>query len=86
MSYPLKPELAAGNRMRSFLKVAQSKGLKVTIYALQNHSSEQIFDENYRSITPVRQLFPGFIGRAIQEVILTVDCIENLRKKNMIKF
>ena len=54
MSYPLKPELAAGNRMRSFLKVSQSKGLKVTIYSLQNHSTEKIFDENYRSIRPVR--------------------------------
>lgn len=81
MSYPLKPELAAGNRMRSFLKVAQSKGLKVTIYSLQNHSTEQIFDENYRSIPPVRQLFPGFIGRAIQEVIFTRRLYKELEEK-----
>ena len=67
--------------MRSFLKVAQSKGLKVTIYSLQNHSTEQIFDENYRSIPPVRQLFPGFIGRAIQEVIFTRRLYKELEEK-----
>ena len=81
MSYPLKPELAVGNRIRSFLKVAQSKGLKVTIYSLQNHFTEQLFDENYRSVRPVRQLFPGFIGRAIQEVILTRRLYKEIGEK-----
>ena len=43
MSYPLKKELAAGNRMLSFLQVAQHKGYRVTVYDPSQESSTAAF-------------------------------------------
>ena len=41
MSYPFKPELAAGNRMISLANAAREKGYQVTIYSLKDDSLKQ---------------------------------------------
>jgi len=66
MSYPLKKELAAGNRMLSFLHVAQAKGYQVRVYSLSNSTDTPRSTSFNHEIKPFLCMLPGFFERAIK--------------------
>ena len=82
MSYPFKPELAAGNRMISLVNAAREKGYQVTIYSLKDDSLKQKENDGHHCIEPVQQLFNGFVGRAIKEICFAKRIFRELRRKD----
>lgn len=80
MSYPLKKELAAGNRMLSFLQVAQNKGYRVTVYSLRDSNDNPSSNSFNYEIKPFSCIFPGFFGRAIKEGVTAFKLFKAVKK------
>ena len=80
MSYPLKKELAAGNRMLSFLHVAQAKGYQVRVYSLSNSTDTPRSTSFNHEIKPFLCILPGFFGRAIKEAISAIKLFNAVKK------
>lgn len=80
MSYPLKKELAAGNRMLSFLHVAQAKGYQVRVYSLSNSTDTPRSTSFNHEIKPFLCILPGFFGRGIKEAISAIKLFNAVKK------
>ena len=76
MSYPFKPELAAGNRMISLAMLHGRKGIKSPFILLEDDSLKHKENDGQSTcIEPVQQLFNGFSrgGRLRKFVLLNVS-------------
>ena len=80
MSYPLKKELAAGNRMLSFLQVAQERGYRVTVYSLSDSNNNPCSNSFNYEIKPFSWICPGFFGRAIKEGVNSLKLFKAVKK------
>lgn len=80
MSYPLRKELAAGNRMLSFLHVAQRKGYQVSVYSLCNSIDSNRSHSFNHEIKPFPCTLPGFLGRAIKEAISAIKLFNAVKE------
>ena len=81
MSYPLRQELAAGNRMLSFLNVAQANGYQVSVYSLSNKNERSELNQFGYVIKSCPLIFPGFFGRAIKETVNAFKLFHAVKKR-----
>ena len=81
MSYPLRQELAAGNRMLSFFHVAQNKGYQVFVYSLYNSTKSSRSNPINYEIKPLPISLPGFFGRAVGEIIVACKLFKAVKKR-----
>ncbi len=81
MSYPLKRELAVGNRILSFIEVAQKKGYLVELFSLAGDSIQDLQGVRRFEIAQAPRVFPGFVGRALSEALMARRLLSQLKKQ-----